>query len=156
LRDSPAARVHSPNAERPGDRRNRDSGPRRSPSGRRPPRRGAVDCGAAAAAGGGPREGRKARLLRPRKSDRRARRSALARGADPRLPAGETRVTGIESLPLRLAIALGIGLLIGAERERRKGTGPGRAPAGIRTFALVALAGGLALAFGGELILAVS
>lgn len=65
-------------------------------------------------------------------------------------------MNGIESLALRLAISLGIGLLIGAERERRKGTGPGRGPAGIRTFALVALAGGLALAFGGELILAVS
>jgi uncharacterized membrane protein (DUF4010 family) len=43
-----------------------------------------------------------------------------------------------------LAIALGIGLLLGAERERRKGEGPGRAFAGIRTFALVALLGGLA------------
>ena len=65
-------------------------------------------------------------------------------------------MSGIESLPLRLAVSLGIGLLIGAERERRKGAGPGRGPAGIRTFALVALAGGLALAFGGELILAVT
>lgn len=59
-----------------------------------------------------------------------------------------------EHLAVRLAIALGIGLLIGAERERRKGSGPTRAPAGIRTFALVSLAGGLSLAVGGELLLA--
>jgi uncharacterized membrane protein (DUF4010 family) len=59
------------------------------------------------------------------------------------------------SLPLSLAVALGIGLLIGAERERRKGSGPTRAPAGIRTFAIAALAGGVALAFGGVAILAV-
>jgi uncharacterized membrane protein (DUF4010 family) len=65
-------------------------------------------------------------------------------------------MNGIESLPLRLAISLGIGLLIGAERERRKGTGPGRGAAGIRTFALVALAGGVSLSFGEELVLAVS
>ncbi len=58
-----------------------------------------------------------------------------------------------EHLAVRLAIALGIGLLIGVERERRKGTGPDRRPAGIRTFALAALAGGLSLAFGGEWVL---
>ena len=58
-----------------------------------------------------------------------------------------------EFLAVRLAISLGIGLLIGVERERRKGTGGGRAPAGIRTFALAALAGGLSLAFGGEWVL---
>jgi uncharacterized membrane protein YhiD involved in acid resistance len=59
-----------------------------------------------------------------------------------------------EYLAVRLAIALGIGLLIGVERERRKGTGPTRAPAGIRTFALVSLLGGISLAVGGELLLA--
>ena len=48
---------------------------------------------------------------------------------------------------------MGIGLLIGVERERRKGTGGSRAPAGIRTFALAALAGGISLAFGGEAVL---
>ena len=58
-----------------------------------------------------------------------------------------------EFLAVRLAISLGIGLLIGVERERRKGTGAGRAPAGIRTFALASLAGGLSLAFGGEWVL---
>jgi uncharacterized membrane protein (DUF4010 family) len=61
-----------------------------------------------------------------------------------------------EHLAVRLAIALGIGLLIGAERERRKGSGPSRAPAGIRTFALVSLFGGISLTVGGELLLAVA
>ena len=42
-----------------------------------------------------------------------------------------------------LAIAIGIGLLIGAERERRKGSGSRRGAAGIRTFALAAFAGAL-------------
>ncbi len=60
------------------------------------------------------------------------------------------------SLAMRLSVALGIGLLIGAERERRKGTGPHRAPAGIRTFALASLAGGLSLSFGGPVVLAAS
>ncbi len=60
---------------------------------------------------------------------------------------------GAETLALRLAVALGIGLLIGAERERRKGVGPNRAAAGIRTFALASLIGGVSLAFGGEAIL---
>jgi uncharacterized membrane protein (DUF4010 family) len=60
------------------------------------------------------------------------------------------------SLAVRLGVALGIGLLIGAERERRKGGGPGRGPAGIRTFALASLAGGLSLSFGGAAVLAAS
>jgi uncharacterized membrane protein (DUF4010 family) len=60
-----------------------------------------------------------------------------------------------EYLAVRLAIALGIGLLIGAERERRKGSGPSRAPAGIRTFALASLFGGISLTVGGEVLLAV-
>lgn len=53
----------------------------------------------------------------------------------------------------RLAIALGVGLVIGAERERHKGDGPRRAAAGIRTFALVALFGGVLAAIGGEVLL---
>ena len=57
---------------------------------------------------------------------------------------------------VRLAVALGIGLLLGAERERRKGEGPARGAAGIRTFALVALAGGIAMAIGGGVVLAVA
>ena len=44
---------------------------------------------------------------------------------------------------ISLAIAIGIGLLIGAERERRKGSGPRRGPAGVRTFTLAAFAGAL-------------
>ena len=43
-----------------------------------------------------------------------------------------------------LAVALGCGLLIGVERERRKGEGPGRALAGLRTFALVCVTGAAA------------
>jgi uncharacterized membrane protein (DUF4010 family) len=61
-----------------------------------------------------------------------------------------------EHLAVRLAISLGIGLLIGAERERRKGTGPSRAPAGIRTFALASLTGGISVAVGGELLLVIA
>lgn len=43
-----------------------------------------------------------------------------------------------------LGVALGVGLLIGVERERAKGTGPRRAAAGVRTFTLLGLVGGLA------------
>lgn len=43
-----------------------------------------------------------------------------------------------------LAVALGVGLLVGVERERRKGRGPQRRAAGLRTFALVTVAGALA------------
>lgn len=43
-----------------------------------------------------------------------------------------------------LAVALGVGLLLGIERKRRKGDGDGRAAAGLRTFAVAALAGALA------------
>ena len=42
-----------------------------------------------------------------------------------------------------LCIALGIGLLIGVERERAKGSGPDRATGGIRTFTLLGLLGAL-------------
>jgi uncharacterized membrane protein (DUF4010 family) len=65
-------------------------------------------------------------------------------------------VTPPEPLALRLGISLGIGLLIGAERERRKGEGPGRAPAGIRTFAVVSLLGGVCLALESEAALVAS
>lgn len=47
---------------------------------------------------------------------------------------------------LGLMVAGGGGLLIGLERERRKGQGKDRAAAGIRSFTLVALGGGLAQA----------
>ena len=45
-----------------------------------------------------------------------------------------------------LAVALGCGLLIGAERERRKGQGNDRHAAGIRSFSMAALIGALAQA----------
>ncbi len=45
------------------------------------------------------------------------------------------------ALWLNLAVALGIGLLIGAERERDKGTGSDQSIAGIRTFTLASLLG---------------
>lgn len=50
---------------------------------------------------------------------------------------------------LNLGIALALGLLIGIERERSKGEGPQRAVAGLRTFALVSLAGALGIWIGG-------
>ncbi|MGK2965979.1 MAG: MgtC/SapB family protein [Tepidiformaceae bacterium] len=49
-----------------------------------------------------------------------------------------------------LGVALAIGLLLGAERERHKGEGPNRGPAGIRTFALISLLGGVSAAIGGD------
>jgi uncharacterized membrane protein (DUF4010 family) len=60
----------------------------------------------------------------------------------------------LASLLLNLAIAFGIGLLIGAERERRKGGGPARSPAGIRTFSAASLAGATSVLVGGALVLA--
>jgi uncharacterized membrane protein (DUF4010 family) len=46
-----------------------------------------------------------------------------------------------EPLALRFAVALGLGMLIGLERERAKGDESG---AGVRTFALISLAGAVA------------
>jgi uncharacterized membrane protein (DUF4010 family) len=57
---------------------------------------------------------------------------------------------------LNLAVALGIGLLIGAERERRKGSGPSRSPAGIRTLTIASLAGAISLLVGGPILLAIT
>ena len=48
-----------------------------------------------------------------------------------------------------------VGLLIGAERERRKGVGPSRSPAGIRTFAVTSLAGAVSFLVGGGTLLAI-
>lgn len=53
-----------------------------------------------------------------------------------------------------LCVALGAGLLVGAERERRKGSGPTRSAAGIRTFAVSALAGASAMLLGGPVLMA--
>ena len=61
----------------------------------------------------------------------------------------------IDPVILNLAVALGIGLLIGAERERRKGVGSSRSPAGIRTFAVTSLAGGVSFIVGGEVLVAI-
>ena len=62
----------------------------------------------------------------------------------------------LPSVLLNVAAALGIGLLIGAERERRKGAGPSRAPAGIRTFTVASLAGAASVMVGGAVVLAVT
>lgn len=55
----------------------------------------------------------------------------------------------------RILVALAIGLVIGVERERRKGEGEMRAAAGLRTFMLVALLGGLAAQIGGNAIVVI-
>jgi uncharacterized membrane protein (DUF4010 family) len=56
--------------------------------------------------------------------------------SDPLVPAGPAAAV--------LAVALGCGLLVGIERERRKGSGPQRAFAGLRTFALTCVTGAAA------------
>lgn len=43
-------------------------------------------------------------------------------------------------LALRFAVAIGLGILLGLERERTKGEDGG---AGVRTFALIALSGAI-------------
>ncbi|QQZ39413.1 MgtC/SapB family protein [Pseudomonas sp. SK3(2021)] len=53
------------------------------------------------------------------------------------------------------AAALGIGLLIGLERERHKGRGDSRACAGLRTFAITALLGYVAMQIGGGPLLGI-
>lgn len=55
-------------------------------------------------------------------------------------------------ITIGMCIALGIGLLIGAERERRKDSARRRA-AGIRTFTVVALMGSVGMALGGAELL---
>lgn len=57
---------------------------------------------------------------------------------------------------LLLLEALGIGLLIGIERERNAGEAGGPAPAGVRTFALASLTGALSQIAGGWPLLAVA
>jgi uncharacterized membrane protein (DUF4010 family) len=56
---------------------------------------------------------------------------------------------------LGLAVALAIGMLVGIERERRKGTGPDREVAGLRTFTLVSLTGAVSFHLGGVPLFAV-
>jgi uncharacterized membrane protein (DUF4010 family) len=57
---------------------------------------------------------------------------------------------------LGITLALGIGLLIGAERERRKGKGAARHAAGIRTFSIAALLGATSTLMGGVTLLAIA
>ena len=52
-------------------------------------------------------------------------------------------------------VALGVGLLVGAERERNKGSGPTRGAAGVRTFVLVALLGVIAASVNMTVLVAV-
>ncbi len=56
---------------------------------------------------------------------------------------------------LNLVSAVAVGALIGAERERRKGEGPARSPAGIRTFTITSIAGAVGVEIGGTALLAV-
>lgn len=56
---------------------------------------------------------------------------------------------------LNIMVALGVGLLIGVERERAKRDRAGPAAAGLRTFSIAALAGAVAVAAGGPVLLAV-
>ena len=53
------------------------------------------------------------------------------------------------------AAALGIGMLVGLERERHKGQGDSRACAGLRTFAVTALLGYAAMQVGGGLLVGI-
>ncbi len=62
----------------------------------------------------------------------------------------------LDPVIFNLAVALGIGLLIGGERERRRGEGTLRSAAGIRTFTLASLAGAVSIIIGGELVMAVT
>ena len=59
----------------------------------------------------------------------------------------------LNPLVLGFLVALGIGLLIGIDRERNKGDGPSREAAGLRTFTLASLTGAIGMAAGGELLL---
>lgn len=47
-----------------------------------------------------------------------------------------------------LAVALGIGLLIGVEREQRRGSDPAHVSAGVRTFSLITMAGAVSTLIG--------
>lgn len=60
----------------------------------------------------------------------------------------------LDPLVLGFLVALGAGLLIGIDRERKKGDGPERGAAGLRTFTLASLAGAIASTAGSEILLA--
>jgi uncharacterized membrane protein (DUF4010 family) len=68
-----------------------------------------------------------------------------------------SRRLGISRIDLiSLAVALGVGLLIGAERERRKQEKRSRSAAGIRTFAVASMAGAVSFVLGGAMLLGVT
>ena len=60
-----------------------------------------------------------------------------------------------DQIIIRLAVALGVGILIGIERERSKGQGADREVAGVRTFTLTALTGAISLLLGDAVIFGV-
>ena len=60
----------------------------------------------------------------------------------------------VHPLVVGFLVALGVGLLIGIDRERHKGDGATRHPAGLRTFTLASLLGATAMAVGNETLLA--
>src|SRR4029453_12977441 len=60
----------------------------------------------------------------------------------------------VHPLVVGFLVALGVGLLIGIDRERNKGSGATRQAAGLRTFTLASLAGATAMAIGNEMLLA--
>lgn len=60
----------------------------------------------------------------------------------------------LHPLVLGFLVALGVGLLVGIDRERHKGDGPTRHAAGLRTFTLAALLGAVAMAAGDAVLLA--
>ena len=62
----------------------------------------------------------------------------------------------MQSALISLCVALGIGLLVGAERERRKTNSPDRSAAGIRTFAIASILGAVAMLLGGVALLALA
>ncbi len=60
----------------------------------------------------------------------------------------------VHPLVVGFLVALGVGLLVGIDRERSKGGGATRQAAGLRTFTLASLAGATAMAAGNETLLA--
>jgi uncharacterized membrane protein (DUF4010 family) len=60
----------------------------------------------------------------------------------------------VHPLVVSFLVALGVGLLVGIDRERNKGDGAARQAAGLRTFTLASLAGATAMAVGDEIVLA--
>jgi len=60
----------------------------------------------------------------------------------------------VHPLVVGFLVALGVGLLIGIDRERHKGDGATRHPAGLRTFTLSSLLGATAMAVGDETLMA--